>query len=501
MTTLKNTRRRRGQTLPLACVSLLFMAVMMMLSFNITNVIHEKIRLQNYSDAQAFSMGTIEARAFNFLAYSNRSSAAAFVTIASLHGFYAIANMSPQLLRAAAVGMGVEALAELAVCIATWGSKCCDHIPKPTRLAIQYGFQDARDADDTLKDWEDPFNDAIDALWQMVNLTHMEQELVLASTAQRLMQGFDKGLKSTAKLASPLAGGVGGINTYNLYCSTEGSMADLCSALKDETARAKQYTEIIDASRPKFSHHVGQMGTDYLPFIGNKWSDLNLALPAFYGGDHAIADDSCSLNPGDDKGELACGDVPFAGFFGIAEDLPGPGAWAGSEVYSDESGGDHSPSGAHDGDHDKFKGIPKCVQDKECFINFRADKDNKKTWGQPSAFAYYQQDLTERPKSGLSRPWLLGDDGKVTIEAGADFKGKSGELVMKPNRTGAAMSRALVYFHAPSSWPRQPNFFDPFWHSKLHPFDKQSAEMVLMASGDKTGDAPMAAIVMEGDAL
>src|SRR3954447_12082737 len=101
------------------------MALMMMLSFNIANAIHEKIRLQNYSDAQAFSMATIEARTFNYLAYSNRASAAAFVTIASLHGAYSIADQTPNLFKAAAIAMGFEILAELGVCIATWGEKCC----------------------------------------------------------------------------------------------------------------------------------------------------------------------------------------------------------------------------------------------------------------------------------------------------------------------------------------------------------------------------------------
>lgn len=491
------TRARRGQTLPLACVSLVFLALMTLLSFNIANVIHEKIRLQNYSDSQAYSMATVEARAFNYLAYSNRASAAGFVTIASLHAFYAIASMSPQLLRAAGVGMGVEALAELAVCVASWGtSPCCGHIAQPVQLAIQYGFQDAPDAEDVLKEWETPFNDAVKGLWDMVNLIHMEQEVVLGSTALKLQQGFGDALKGTNKNASGLAGGVGALNVYNMYCSTEGSMLDMCGARTSETDRAKLYTEIINASRPTFAHHIGQMGLDYLPFIGSKWSDLTLAIPAFYGGDHALTDDSCSPNAGD-QGDNACGDVPFAGFLGIKHDLPGPGGWMGSEVYSDENGGDHSPSGAHQGQHQEFKGIPRCVQDKNCFINFRGDPNDRSTWGMPSAFGYYQADLSLRPKQSSSRPWVLGDDGRITLEMGADYNGQAGVLQMTPTRSGAAMSRALVYFHAPGSWPRMPNFFDPFWGSKLHPFDVTTMGMVLAASGDKTSDAP-AMVVIEG---
>lgn len=491
-------RGDRGQVLPLACVSLIFLALMTMLSFNIANVVHEKIRLQNYSDAQAFSMGTYEARAFNYLAYSNRASAAAFVTLASLHGFYAIANMSPQLLRAAGVAMGVEALAELGVCIASWGTTCCNHVPKPVQMAIQFAFTDANDAEDVLEEWERPFNDAVQGLWNVVGLIHLEQDLMLGAASATLVTGFsDNALKDTAPQASQLPPAVAGINAYNFMCSTEGAMLDVCSAKKTTSERAKIFTEIINASRPEFAHHIGQMGTDYLPMIGDKWSDLTYSLPAFYGGEHAIGDDSCNPQPGH-EGELACGDVPFAAFVGSAEDLPGVGAWVGSEIVSDDGGGDHSPSGAHTGQHSEFRGIPNCVQDKRCFINFRAD-DEDNDWGQPSVYGYFSSDLTKRPGSQAT-PWILGTDGKLTMDLAAQSNGSPGVLQMTPTRAGAAMSRAMVYFHAPGSWPRPANFFDPYWSSKLHPFDRLKQGMVLGASadGDKIGDLPMA-IVVEGD--
>ncbi len=498
LTLRRNRRLARGQTLPLACISLIFMALMTLLSFNIANVIHEKIRLQNYSDAQAFSMATIEARTFNYLAYSNRASAAAFVTIASLHGFYAVANTAPQLLKAAAMAMGIEALAELAVCVASWGTApCCSHIATAAAMVPQF-INDANDAEDTLEGWEQPFNRAVKGLWDAVQLIHLEQEIVLGSTAMKLQQGFGDALKGTMRNAAQLPAGVGMLNMRNMYCSTEGSMADMCSARTNETDRAKLFTEIINASRPRFSHHIGQMGLDYLPFIGQKWSDLTYSIPAFYGGEHALADDSCSPEVGA-EGQLACGTVtPVVGFVGSAEDLPGVGVMGGTEIYSDENGGDHSPSGAHSGQHDEFKGIPRCVQDKNCFVNFRGDPDDEKTWGMPSAFAYYQADLSLRPKQASKRPWVLGDDGRISLDMGGEFNGETGMLQMTPTRTGAAMSRALVYFHAPGKWARPPNFFDPFWHSKLHPFDTASMTQVLGASGDdKMSDAP-AMVVIEG---
>jgi len=494
----KNRRSgaRRGQVLPLACVSLFFMAVMMVISFNLTNVVHEKIRLQNYTDAQAFSMATVEARAFNYLAYSNRASAAAFVTIASLHGFYAVASMSPQLLRAGAIAMMVEGFLELAMCIATWGSSCCDHIA-PAFIQMGQYFSDAGDAEDTLEDdWEEPFNDAVKGLWDAVGMIHMEQEMVLGGAVSRVTQGFDGDLKSTHKNASPLATAIGGMNASALTCSLEGSNLDSCDAVKSEDDRAKLYTEIINASRPTFSHHIFQMGTDYLPMMGDAWSDLSWSFPGFFGGDHAIADDSCSPEVGA-KGELACGDVPFAMFIGSRNDLPGVGGWMGSEIVSDDGGGDHDPLG--DSDHDEFKGIPKCVQDKECFINRRVDEDDKATWS-TDVFAMYKADLSQRTKKNQSRPWLLNDNGKLELEMAGNEDAKAGVLDLKPNREGGAISRAIVYFHAPGKWPRQPNYFDPFWGAKLHPFDNDSMYNTLQRSGEMGEDAEAARTVAEGEA-
>jgi hypothetical protein len=392
--------------------------------------------------------------------------------------------------------MGVEALAEIAMCIVTWGSSCCDHIPKPIELAFQYGFQDVNDAEDTLQGWERPFNDAVDAYWQLVKFNTLEQNAMLVLGVPKLLTGFDGALKGTARQASGLSFAIGAVNSAKFLCTLEGSLVDTCGAKKSVTERSKMYTEIINASRPEFTHQIFMMGTDYLPMLGSQWSDLQYSGPAFIGGDHLIADDSCDKD-NEAEGKLACATVPFAFFAGSAHDLPGIGFWAGTEIVSDENGGDHSPSGAHDGSqHDKFKGIPKCVQAKECFINFReGDKDDE--WGQPSVFTYYSSDLSKRPRAQAT-PWILGADGKLSIDMGAKDNGTPGLLEMKPSRPGSAMSRVMTYFHAPGSWPRPPNMFDPYWAAKLHPLDRtQVLELLALSGGDKLGDIP-AALLVEG---
>jgi hypothetical protein len=490
--------------LPLACVTLLLLAITTSLSFTIANVIHEKIRLQNYSDAQAYSMATVEARAFNYVAYSNRASAAAFVTICSLHAFQAIASMGGPLLRSAAIAMFVEMLAELGVCVASWGtSACCEHIAMAAEQGAQF-LEDASNTEDDLQGWEKPFNDAIKGLWLMVEAIHIEQDIVLGDAALKITQGLSGALKGTAIHVGSLPTGVGAINALQLTGCLEGSQADTQSAKKSVSDRSKLYSEIINASRPKFTHSIADMGvTNWPPMFGKKWDGLAYSVPFFMGGNHGLADSPCDVQVGV-EGKVACGEGgTFASFVGSKEDLPGVGGWTGSMVASDQNGGKHDPSGAHTDQHDEFKGIPKCVEDKMCFINFRLDDKDKKTWGQPSVYAYYSMDLTTRPVDSTDQaytPWELGDKGKLDMEmAGKDKNGDGVKLVMVPERQGSAMSRALVYFHGPGQWPREPNFFDPFWSAKLHPFDTEHMAEVLAASGDKSEDVEMTAVIVEGD--
>ena len=55
--------QKYGQVMVLSCITMLMLAFMTMLSFTLTQTVHEKIRLQSHSDSMAYSMATVEARA------------------------------------------------------------------------------------------------------------------------------------------------------------------------------------------------------------------------------------------------------------------------------------------------------------------------------------------------------------------------------------------------------------------------------------------------------
>ncbi len=68
----RSLRRQRGQALPLGALGLLIMALAIIATMNLGQAVHEKIKLQNSADAAAYSLAAMEARAFNFIALTNR---------------------------------------------------------------------------------------------------------------------------------------------------------------------------------------------------------------------------------------------------------------------------------------------------------------------------------------------------------------------------------------------------------------------------------------------
>ncbi len=73
-------RRQEGQALVLAALMVLVMSLAVLATVNIGHTVHERIRLQNTADAAAYSMAAMEARAFNFYAYANRTQVSHYVS-------------------------------------------------------------------------------------------------------------------------------------------------------------------------------------------------------------------------------------------------------------------------------------------------------------------------------------------------------------------------------------------------------------------------------------
>ncbi len=76
----RSLQRQEGQALVLACLLVLTLSIALITTVNIGHNVHERIRLQNTADAAAYSTAAMEARAFNFYAFTNRTQVSHYVS-------------------------------------------------------------------------------------------------------------------------------------------------------------------------------------------------------------------------------------------------------------------------------------------------------------------------------------------------------------------------------------------------------------------------------------
>ncbi|GEN09303.1 Putative Flp pilus-assembly TadE/G-like [Myxococcus fulvus] len=83
-------KRQEGQALILAALMVLVMSIAVLTTVNIGHTVHERVRLQNTADAAAYSMAAMEARAFNFYAYANRTQVSHYVSAMMWHSLISV---------------------------------------------------------------------------------------------------------------------------------------------------------------------------------------------------------------------------------------------------------------------------------------------------------------------------------------------------------------------------------------------------------------------------
>ncbi len=501
-------RRTAGQTLVLGCVTLLMMALMLMLSFNLTNAIHEKMRLQTHSDVMAYSTAVMEARSFNYFAYTNRASAALLVAQSTLHAYMSGISMIPAILKTARnVFFIIAAIEFLEAGFCPW--PCCNvqhciDAAEAIMVAFDYGSE-SDDMGDKVADLDQPFNQAVEMLQMALGIVNLEQQVAVAQMMPVLLngQGLEKLKATNAVNASDVSTMVGALNLGSYMCAIEGTDFDsLCingPASTSKEDRARVMADVANASRSTFPRErmTGAPLQLFPTWIAQqKYMDIQdegFAAPIPYlGGTAGVAESACEIDPLN-KGTNICS--KDNGLF-VAQ-------WrhAGFMLPYDSmiSSGDdpaHEPDNAHGEEHDKFKGVQNadgfaCVMEGNCFINFRSS-DEEPNYNQPVAFAAHELNLRLRPNNG-STAWEVNSAAKIEW---SDDRG-GGVLNLAPNRAGKAISKAQVYFHRFDDWKFPPNMFDPYWRAKLHPFTKQEA-LTLTALFDSDA-AAAAALVVEGE--
>src|SRR6185437_15794361 len=79
-----------GQSMVLACMALLILAMGVMTTVNLGRTIHQRIALQNTADASAYSQAVIEARTFNFFAFTNRAQVVHYVSAMTIQSYISL---------------------------------------------------------------------------------------------------------------------------------------------------------------------------------------------------------------------------------------------------------------------------------------------------------------------------------------------------------------------------------------------------------------------------
>lgn len=498
-----------GQAIVLGALSMLVLALMVMLSFNLSQAIHEKIRLQQHADAQAYSMAVVEARAMNYLAYSNRAMAAGYVAMTSLHAYMAAMSVTSSMFSAGERNFNAFAAAEalMCACCGPHSPGCCVHCihAMQARMNAQKHAQKAREWGNKVKSLDPKFRDAVDAMDRAIDAIHASQLLVLEQTSQILLTGLDEVRDSNAPQASQVRQAVGALNVLELSCALEGTPLPRCTAVRETPLdyRKKVMTEVVNASRPEWPAHrapvdgvPGALSTEFLQSLLMDVPD-NFSLTYDHKGTAKMIDggsrDVESRSGGMDGGTCGADEHGKLTSMWKYHGLMFQSSYE-AKVFTDADGsGQHTPGAAHSGQH-TWEGVDSrqtCTAQGNCFVKFRPSTSRKDDFGQPRVYAYVTQQLRVDP-DGRRAPWEVNDSGEVSIT-----HGEQGEATLRlaPGE-GAAVAKALVYYHRLGDWREHPNLFNPYWRAKLHPFTVEEARRVFGAASDTeaanlAGVAPM----------
>ena len=75
-------------------VALLCLTLGVLATLNLGQAVHEKIKLQNTADAAAYSLATLEARTFNFIAFTNRAQITHYHTAMVVQSYLSFAGFA-----------------------------------------------------------------------------------------------------------------------------------------------------------------------------------------------------------------------------------------------------------------------------------------------------------------------------------------------------------------------------------------------------------------------
>lgn len=501
-------RREEGQATILAVVAFLVLTLSLFATFNIGQSVHERIRIQQHADAQAYGMGVEVARTFNYFAVTNRAIAGAYVSVMALHGYMSILSATADIYYSAGIAFFEIAAEEFALCCCAPYCPCIQHCIDGIEAIINgvTFLGDASDQDDAIKQLDGKFHTAVKMFVLMMNELHMAQ-LLMAQTLIGTPGYLRNGISELKNVNAPAAqdqvpAGIFALNVEHFWNAIDTKeprqrkvMAEAVNGLRSDWIQGSRYMTPL---------------TTLFPLLWERMPDEEEIGTGMY---FAILFDSGTALT-DEKGKATDPGHGIEGKGFDSQDMGmlivqwkhGVGAMifpfmcgTPAEVFTDGNGGDHNCG--HDGSsHDEFDGVNSgddpfgCLLSGQCFMKFNVSDDPQKEWGQPSFYSWVSQDLrlNEKGEKAGGKSFEINQNG-VGITMG---DGEHASVKLFDQNTAVAMSKSLVYYHrfrrsgtgeSGDGWQEQPNFFHPYWRAKLHPFRSDDAVLVPAMAGNSDG--------------
>ena len=527
------TRRgRKGQVLPLGVLGLFIMVMAVIATMNLGQAVYQKIRLQNAADAAAYSLAAMEARAFNFIALTNRTQIVHYNTAMVLQSYLSYAgfvvslsgtmrdmfnavrsiddigcDLPPPVGPLFCAGKGVAtAMAQVANVFARIAAQIYDilhRIAVPTIEAMGL------------------FNRY--AIWQMqfIRLALINSHLLTGM--YEFVEANDDQMGVSAKnqwlnvLVNSLLNSLEFRMTFDSGAGINPFVLDAVMDWKN----LKEYKK--DPSKPEIQDAMGVMAEmvnasrshrDVYNRSGMVASTLGLGMIAGMKMGQTKIVESGSLGPkvpqirrkpfnypvGD---TLASDDYLSGNAGGVFFSPPAPSfvillpqvgvKKLGDGIYADEDGGRHfkyrAPGGTTPGAPGGWSsiafapfppmGLRNTTQTESGnhpwspapYFKFNARSDRNADYNQPSTWIFLNKHHDNFQTGDNKKPWHYD----FTFHMGS-LPSASLDTTIGGKRVATVLpeginviARGMAYYHRPGDWSEHPNFFNPFWRARLAP--------------------------------
>lgn len=503
----------RGQLIVLGAILLLFICFVLFSTLGIAWKCKERIRLQHASDASAYSQAVKIARGFNYFAFTNRAIASNLVSLTTLHAYHSEISAAKDLYLNLALTYEMITAEEIALTTCVMGAGPCQfgcfaHALEDELTAISLLTKN-RELERDIEALDESFVRAVEGYQSSIQLIQLSQravqlELQAAGANDILRQlGSSHELSAAVDLDEAMqpfnfpAGhdASGSLETLNLKNITQ------AMDFSDDDESKTEMTEVANSARPLWVRNrlIGGNSAALFPLTSRIRDDTDgqwmaVQIPIVQGAAGIYGEKPSALPvPSTVKSQTkgrGIGSIDYWEMTGVCEHNHGAGAVVQpfplgpldpGIIYSSKNESEHN---LHDSGTDHALDVDEILR----FMRFNIEATGG--YNQPVVYKMLRRDLSL--DDGKKRmPWDIFESGKFK----GNILGRKDEpiqLRLASESEGRSLSKAVVYYHHPGNWREPPNFWNPFWRAKLHPFSKQELFQIESLSGQPLAAGPLA---------